>query len=60
MVKFFDVSVDLRKNLNTFGKYVSIIMTDRSDFLFYIPKVFAHGFVCLSKKMYHKLQMFRI
>ena len=48
--KIFDVAVDLRKNSKTFGKHVSIIMSDTSDFSFYIPKGFAHGFVCLSKK----------
>ena len=25
-------------------------MSDKSDFSFYIPKGFAHGFLCLSKK----------
>ena len=48
--KIFDVAVDLRKNSKTFGKYVSFIMSDKSDFSFYIPKGFAHGFLCLSKK----------
>ena len=48
--KIFDVAVDLRKNSKTFGKYVSLIISDKSDFSFYIPKGFAHGFMCLSKK----------
>ena len=48
--KIFDVAVDLRKNSKTFGKYVSVIISDKSDFSFYIPKGFAHGFLCLSKK----------
>ena len=48
--KIFDVAVDLRKNSKTFGKYVSVVMSDKSDFSFYIPKGFAHGFLCLSKK----------
>ena len=48
--KIFDVAVDLRKNSKTFGKYVSIIISDKSNFSFYIPKGFAHGFLCLSKK----------
>tara|TARA_Y100000389_G_scaffold200477_1_gene241035 strand:- start:685 stop:1203 length:519 start_codon:yes stop_codon:yes gene_type:complete len=47
--KIFDVAVDLRKNSKTFGKYVSLIMSDKSDFSFYIPKGFAHGFMCVSK-----------
>ena len=48
--KIFDVAVDLRKNSKTFGKHVSLIMSDKSNFSFYIPKGFAHGFMCLSKK----------
>ena len=48
--KIFDVAVDLRKNSKTFGKYVSVIMSDKSDFSFYIPSGFAHGFLCLSNK----------
>tara|TARA_B100000676_G_scaffold310855_1_gene378717 strand:- start:778 stop:1296 length:519 start_codon:yes stop_codon:yes gene_type:complete len=48
--KIFDVAVDLRKNSKTFGKYVSVIISDKSDFSFYIPKGFAHGFLCLSEK----------
>ncbi len=46
--KIFDVAVDLRKNSKTFGKYVSIIMSKKDDFSFYIPEGFAHGFLCLS------------
>ena len=48
--KIFDVAVDLRKNSKTFGKYFSIIMSFKDDFSFYIPKNFAHGFLCLSMK----------
>ena len=48
--KIFDVAVDLRKNSKTFGKYVSIIISDKSEFSFYIPDGFAHGFMCLSEK----------
>ena len=47
--KIFDVAVDLRKKSKTFGKYVGIIISDKSDFSFYIPKGFAHGFMCLSE-----------
>ena len=48
--KIFDVAVDLRKKSKNFGKYFSIIISDKSDFSFYIPKGFAHGFLCLSKE----------
>ena len=46
--KIFDVAVDLRKKSKTFGKYVSIVISDKDDFSFYIPEGFAHGFLCLS------------
>ena len=48
--KIFDVAVDLRKKSRTFGKYHSLIISEDSDFSFYIPKGFAHGFLCLSNK----------
>lgn len=48
--KIFDVAVDLRKNSKTFGKCFSITMTEKSDFSFFIPQGFAHGFLCLSDK----------
>ena len=46
--KIFDVAVDLRKNSKFFGKYVSIHMSDKDDYSFFIPKGFGHGFLCLS------------
>ena len=46
--KIFDVAVDLRKNSKTFGKYVSIVISKKDDYSFYIPEGFAHGFLCLS------------
>jgi dTDP-4-dehydrorhamnose 3,5-epimerase len=48
--KIFDVAVDLRKKSKNFGKHYSIIISDKSDFSFYIPADFAHGFICLSEK----------
>ena len=47
--KVLDVAVDLRKKSKTFGKYFSIVISDKSDFSFYIPEDFAHGFLCLSE-----------
>ena len=59
--KIFDVAVDLRKNSKTFGKYVSLILSQSSNFSFYVPKGFAHGFLCLSDKctVYYKCSEFR-
>ena len=52
-----DVAVDLRKNSVTFGKYFSVIMSEKSNFSFYIPEGFAHGFLCLSKNCTVLLEM---
>ena len=46
--KILDIAVDLRKNSKTFGKHHSVIISQNSDFSFYIPEGFAHGFLCLS------------
>lgn len=48
--KILDVVVDLRKNSKNFGKYVSVIISYKSNFSFFIPAGFAHGFLCLSEK----------
>ena len=48
--KIFDVAVDLRKKSPTFGKYHSIVISEDSNFSFFIPEGFAHGFLCLSDK----------
>ena len=59
--KIMDVAVDLRKNSKTFGKYYSLIISDKSDFSFYVPEGFAHGFLCLSKEcaVYYKCTKYR-
>ena len=46
--KIMDVAVDLRKNSKTFGKYYSLIISDKSEYSFYIPEGFAHGFQALE------------
>ncbi len=48
--KILDVAVDLRKESKSYGKYFAIKISDKDDFSFYIPKGFAHGFLCLSKE----------
>ena len=47
--KILDIAVDLRKNSKTYGMYLSLEMSHKDNFSFYIPKNFAHGFLCLSK-----------
>lgn len=50
--KIFDVVLDLRKNSRTFGKYFSIILSDKNSKSLFIPKGFAHGFMGLEKINY--------
>ncbi len=45
-----DVSIDLRKNSKTFGKYFSIKLSDKNGVSIYIPAGFAHGFLGLKKE----------
>ena len=54
--KILDVVVDLRKKSKTFGKVFTLHISDNSEFSFFIPAGFAHGFLCLSKKctIYYK------
>tara|TARA_Y100000996_G_scaffold349179_1_gene287891 strand:- start:46 stop:570 length:525 start_codon:yes stop_codon:yes gene_type:complete len=47
--KIFDVSLDCRKSSKTFGKYFSIILSEKKNKSLLIPKGFAHGFCSLSK-----------
>jgi len=50
--KVLDVVVDLRKNSKTFGKYYSIILSEKNSLSLLIPKGFAHGFFTMSKENY--------
>lgn len=45
----FDVAVDLRKDSQTFGEWVGVILSDKNKKQFYIPEGFAHGFLVLSE-----------
>ena len=46
--KVLDVAVDIRKSSKTYGKHVSVILSEENKKQFLIPKGFAHGFVVLS------------
>ena len=50
--EIFDVSVDLRKNSKTYGKYFSCILSEINAKSIYIPPGFAHGFCTLDKENY--------
>lgn len=44
----FDVAVDLRKNSETYGKWVGEILSEENKKQLFVPKGFAHGFLVLS------------
>ena len=50
--KIFDVVIDLRKKSKTFGKSMSIILSENNSKSIFIPPGFAHGFCTLSKENY--------
>jgi dTDP-4-dehydrorhamnose 3,5-epimerase len=55
--KILDVVIDLRKNSKTFGKYFSIILSDKNKKALYVPEGFAHGYFCYNNEniIYYKL-----
>lgn len=43
-----DIAVDLREDSKTFGKYVTIELSEENKRMFFIPRGFAHGFLTLK------------
>ena len=44
-----DVAVDIRRDSATFGKHVSVELSEKNKKQIFIPRGFAHGFVVLSE-----------
>ena len=47
--EIYDVAVDIRKNSNTYGKWIGIYLNSWDHNQFWIPEGFAHGFLTVSK-----------
>ena len=47
--RVLDVAVDIRKGSPTYGKHISVELTEDNHRQFFIPKGFAHGFAVLSE-----------
>lgn len=44
-----DVAVDIRKGSPTYGKHVTVELTEENHRQFFVPRGFAHGFAVLSE-----------
>ena len=50
--KIFYVVIDLRKKSKTYGKSMSVVLSEKNSKSIFIPPGFAHGFCALSKENY--------
>ena len=44
----FDVAIDLRKDSETYGKWVGVLLSEENKKQFLVPRGFAHGFLVVS------------
>lgn len=47
--KVLDIALDIRRDSQTFGKHVSVELSEKNKRQVFIPNGFAHGFVVLSQ-----------
>ena len=47
--KAIDIAVDIRKNSPTYGKHISVEISEYNNKMLWIPEGFAHGFVALEE-----------
>jgi dTDP-4-dehydrorhamnose 3,5-epimerase len=45
----FDVAVDLRRSSPTFGRSVSMVLSEENRSMLWVPEGFAHGFLVMSE-----------
>ena len=59
--KIFDVALDCRIKSKTYGKYFSVILSEKENSSLFIPEGFAHGFCSLSENtiMHYKCTNYR-
>ena len=58
----YDVIIDLRKNSNTFLKWIGVELSSENKKMLYIPEGFAHGFQCLEDNcelIYHHSEFYK-
>ena len=48
--KVLDVSVDIRKKSETFGKHITVELSEENKKQLFVPRGFAHGFIVLSNE----------
>lgn len=46
--EIFDVAVDLRRDSETYGEWVGVLLSEENRREFFIPEGFAHGFLALA------------